>query len=410
MILRLTRDKFSAEQYFMLSVLIVNAGNYAFNMIMGRLLGPAAFAEVALLTTLVLVISFIGMTFQLSAAKFGGELGATTQGSLQRFLFNRAVLLGILTGMVLFVATPWLKTTFQTESSVLFYCLAAGIPFYFVMSVNRGNYQGIQQYHTLSISYQAEMWSKLLLSFVLLVILPHSPITAVSLAILASFLFGLMPIESNFKEWFRGIQLPVALGKQIRRFALITLFYELTQIVINNGDVLLVKHLFADLQAGWYASISLIGRVVYFATWMFVMLLLPAVIARKKAGQDTRPILFKNLLYISLMTSGIVLGCFLFPELIVKLMFGEAYMEIAPLLWKYALATAFFALANIFSYYYLSLDNYFPVLLAGIFGILQLLWIGWGSDGLVGVIDKKILSMGVLLCFQLGYFLLKKKN
>ena len=54
----------------------------------------------------------------------------------------------------------------------------------------------------------------------------------------------------------------------------LTACYELTQIIINNSDILLVKHYFDMLDAGLYASLALIGRVVYFVAWMFVMLLL----------------------------------------------------------------------------------------------------------------------------------------
>ena len=44
-----------------------------------------------------------------------------------------------------------------------------------------------------------------------------------------------------------------------------------------------------------------------------------------------------------------------FPNFVVFVMFGNDYIEIAPLLWKYALATAFFVISNIFSYYFFKL-------------------------------------------------------
>ena len=54
----------------MLSVLVVNGGNYLYNLILGRLLGPEQFADAAVLITFLLVLSFIAMTFQLVTAKF----------------------------------------------------------------------------------------------------------------------------------------------------------------------------------------------------------------------------------------------------------------------------------------------------------------------------------------------------
>ena len=36
------KQKISAQQIFMLSALLVNTGNYAYNLLLGRLLGPEA--------------------------------------------------------------------------------------------------------------------------------------------------------------------------------------------------------------------------------------------------------------------------------------------------------------------------------------------------------------------------------
>ena len=43
--------KIKPEQIFMLSVLLVNGGNYLYNLILGRYLGPEKFADAAILIT-----------------------------------------------------------------------------------------------------------------------------------------------------------------------------------------------------------------------------------------------------------------------------------------------------------------------------------------------------------------------
>ena len=50
--IKLLLRKISPEQLFMISVLVVNGGNYIYNLLLGRILGPEAFAEAALLITL----------------------------------------------------------------------------------------------------------------------------------------------------------------------------------------------------------------------------------------------------------------------------------------------------------------------------------------------------------------------
>jgi len=55
------------------AMLIVNAGNYALNLVLGRLLGPVAFAEVSVIATIVLMLSFVAIGLQLTSAKFVAE-------------------------------------------------------------------------------------------------------------------------------------------------------------------------------------------------------------------------------------------------------------------------------------------------------------------------------------------------
>jgi len=190
----------------------------------------------------------------------------------------------------------------------------------------------------------------------------------------------------------------------------ITAFYELTQIIINNSDILLVKHYFESYDAGLYASLALIGRIVYFIAWMFVMLLLPTVVQLKKEGKNTAPVLFKYVGYIAGIELLIVFGCSLFPETAITLLFGDSYLAMAPLLWQYALATGLFAISNIFAYYYLSLDRYIPVVISGVFGVLQMSLVIFFHNSLEQVVHMQIVAMFLLLLLQVSFFIFDSKS
>ena len=386
------------------SVLLVNGGNYLYNLLLGRLLGPEVFAEAALLVTLLLVLSFLGMTFQLATAKFAVLFSGTDWDAFQQLMYKYALGFGMLVGILLFSFAGTLKDVFQTESALLFKTFAAAVPLYFFMSVNRGKYQGHQDFTKLSTTYQTEMWSRLLLTLVLLWFVPVSPSFLVALGIALSFVFGLIPSKFDGKKIFRKISLEASKKKQVVRFMLLTACYEFTQIIINNSDVLLVKHYFDAMDAGLYASLALIGRVVYFVAWMFVMLLLPTVVEKKKNGEATAPVLFKYVSYIAVLSFTIVVACALFPELIIEIMFGKAYLTMATLLWQYALATSLFAVSNIFAYYFLSLDEYTPVIVSGLLGISQIVLIMFFHANLAIVVQVQIIAMVTLLIAQLIYF------
>ncbi|WP_422614475.1 hypothetical protein [Ascidiimonas aurantiaca] len=67
---KLRVSNLTSGRFFMLGMLLVNAGNYLYNVLLGRWLRPEAFADAALMITFLLVLSFLAMTFQLATAKF----------------------------------------------------------------------------------------------------------------------------------------------------------------------------------------------------------------------------------------------------------------------------------------------------------------------------------------------------
>ncbi|MCA0132597.1 oligosaccharide flippase family protein [Winogradskyella alexanderae] len=400
----LKSKKLSPEQLFMVSVLAVNGGNYLYNLILGRVLGPTAFADAAVLITFLLVLSFIAMTFQLVTAKFSVLFENNVFTSFVTKVYKQALLVGVILGIAIVGFAGQLQTLFNTTSKSMFVIFGCGVPLYFLMSVNRGTFQGKKAYKSLSITYQGEMLSRLLITLGIILVFNITSSAVIAIGIFLSFVFGLFPFKRSHISFRETIVLEDHYGKQIKRFFLLTAFYELTQIIINNSDILLVKHYFESYEAGLYASLALIGRIVYFIAWMFVMLLLPAVVQLKKEGKETASVLFKYVGYIAVISTIIVMTCLSFPELIIKILFGEDYLAMAPLLWKYAIATSMFAISNIFAYYYLSLDKYIPVIISGVFGMLQMALVIVFHQSLDQVVHMQIIAMILLLVIQLGFF------
>jgi O-antigen/teichoic acid export membrane protein len=394
------------EQVFMLTILFVNAGNYLYNLLLGRVLGPSRFADAAILITFLLVLSFIGMTFQIVTAKYTVLFENEKLSFFIKHIINYAIIFGIIIGLLIVIFASYLQQAFNTQNATMFSVFGLGIPVYFVLSVNRGLYQGENGFNKLSITYAIEMLTRLIITFLLIFILSNHASVLVSIGILVSFVFGLYPLNKLLIS--RKNPTVVTIDKKsIAVFFGLTAFYELTQIIINNSDVILVKHYFENTQAGLYASLALIGRVVYFVAWMFVMLLLPKVIQMKKEGKNTLGILIKYVTYISILSVAIVGFTALFPEFVVQVMFGNAYLSVAPLLWKYALATSLFAVANIFAYYFLSINQYFPVVVSALLGLTQIGLIVLFHNSLNQVVEMQIIAMFVLLFFQLCYFFIQ---
>ena len=153
------------------STTVVNAGNYLSNLVLGRWLGPAAFADFSLMVTFLLILTLATATLQMVAAKFAAAYSAdqdTQKFAELRRWFNRGSwAIGLALTVIFAVGAPFWQKFFHTESFWPFIILGVGIPFYLVQGADRGLLQGQIRFYLLALSYQAEMWTRLILSIAL---------------------------------------------------------------------------------------------------------------------------------------------------------------------------------------------------------------------------------------------------
>jgi len=395
---------------FLLSSVLVSAGNYLYNLVLGRLVGPEVFAETGLMVTGLLLMSFLGMAFQIVGAKFIIEMPRHKKTIFRSVLTIIGFSTGLLFALLLSLKVSPIQSFFNLSSKTIIYTFAAGLPFYLVMSAQRGFLQGKKDFKKLSASYLSEMTGRFLVTFILLLVFGFSPVLSVAIGLTASIAIGSYfsgPLNFQFK-W--AISLNNIWVKRATRFFLFTAGYEFVQIMVNYFDVLIVKHFFENEMAGFYTSLSLIGRMVYFVTWMFVMLLLPEVIRLNKDNKPFKPVLNRYLLWITLFIISVLLISKVFSYEIVNLMFGIEYLFIAPLLWKYSLATGLFSLTNVFVYFYLSLNNYKPVIITGLLALIQSAGMYYFHKDLEQVIDIQIYGMMGAFVAILTYHISRKQN
>jgi hypothetical protein len=125
------------------------------------------------------------------------------------------------------------------------------------------------------------------------------------------------------------------------------------QVIINNIDILLVKHFFAPELAGMYAAVALVGRVLYFASWSVVSAMFP-ISAGAKSEKENATLLVVPLLLVLFLAITFILVMTLAPGIIVHFIFGAGYHEAEPLLSLYAAATGLYSLAVVMMAYEMS--------------------------------------------------------
>jgi O-antigen/teichoic acid export membrane protein len=396
---------------FFLSSTFVNLGNYLFNLIIGRALGPVLFADISLIITLMLVTTFLTMSLSTTIAWFAAVSAADQDldhvAALRAWCLRNAYVMGGIAAVALILGAGFLQTVFHMSSFWPFIILGLGFPVFFLLAVERGILQGRAFFGWLSFSNQAEMWVRLLgaIAAVAAGWSIYGIVGAISVSFLAGWLFA-----RHGRKGLPAIHISLSPGEQTR----ITHYFGpviiglMGQILINNSDILIVKSFFLSQEAGLYTALALIGRIVYFATWSIVVVLFPLMAQKYQRGEAHRPWLWTMCGIIIFISGSIVLLTFFMPKLVIQILFGSAYLPIAPLLWLYALATAFYTLANAITNYYLSLGNgigNYIVLCTGIAQIIGLLI--FHQSLFIVVCVQVILMAGLLLVLLFCDFYLK---
>lgn len=383
---------------------IVNVSNYGLNLILGRWLGPEGFAEANLIATLVMVLSFIAMGLQLTVAKIAAEDDYNLIGQLLRKVLSSSVIITL----VLLTLSQFFSAFLNFRSVSPLLILFMGIPSYFIMSISRGYYQGELNFKKLANTYLIEMVVRVVTTLVLLYFFIGQGLETeiIALGFLLSFLLTHFYSRLN-------LQIRDSYGKSIKAiipFLLIIAFYELSQILINNSDVILVKHFFEAKEAGLYASMALLGRAVFFATWTVVTILFPKVIEKEKNGEPHLMLFWSALLVVGGIGIMMVAGTYFFGDIIMDIAFGSAYESVSDYLWVYTFMTSLFACANVFVYYNMSLEKYLPVALSIVAGVLQIVFLYFFHSSIEQVLTVQLYLMTALLVTMIAYQLIASNS
>ena len=173
-----------------------------------------------------------------------------------------------------------------------------------------------------------------------------------------------------------------------------------------STDILLVKHFFDPLQAGVYAGLSLVGKVIFFFTAPIGGVMFPLIV-KKHAKNESYSNIFKMAIAMVFIPSVFISAFyFLYPDLSISFIIkNEAYKSASGLLGLFGVFITVYSLITLFVYYFLSIKKtnvYIPVLLAA---LTQLLLITLYHSSLFIVVVITLLAALTLLAVLVAYYI-----
>ncbi|HEX6502599.1 MAG TPA: hypothetical protein VF011_05080 [Terriglobales bacterium] len=332
---------------------LVGATNLIYNIAIARVLGPSEFGQATAVYTLLMLLSSVTLAFQLVCSKFVAKNpDPAAKAAVYAGLHQRSWQIGIVVGAVLVYASSLISNYLNLPTRNYVVLLGIGTAFYIPLGVRRGLMQGLYHFRHLAENFVLEVGVKL--GGALLLLHYGYGVTGVILAVVASVVVAYLAASPRpaFQVAARpGLPASFSEGMQ-------AIVFFIGQVIINNIDIVLVKHFFPAGLAGLYAAIALVGRVVYMLSWSVVSSMFP-VSAGNTQERSGRAVLSTALLLVLLVSSLFTMAVWLAPEKLWLMILGSHFMvnsqgSFSSLLVLYAALTGIYSFSVVLMTYEMS--------------------------------------------------------
>jgi O-antigen/teichoic acid export membrane protein len=337
----------------LLSTGLVAATNLLYNILIARMLGASGFGHASALYTLLMLVAAIPLSFQIVTSKFiARNSESIIRAQIYATMLRRAWQVGLGIAILLAAGSAYLKSYFNlpAQHDLVLLAIAAGV--YMPLGVRRGRMQGCYDFRGLAISVVVEVAVKfagalLFLHFGMGV---TGVMTAVLLSIVAAYIAGEPGAQGRAKPGLIKIA-PFGEGMQ-------AILYFIGQVILSNLDILLVKHFFPPPEAGIYAAVALVGRVVFMLSWSVVSSMFP-ITASYTNREGGRSVLYTGLFIVGGVTSAFIAAVALTPAAVWAMLLGRPFLlstagSFSALLNQYAIMTGIYGIAVVFMMYEIS--------------------------------------------------------
>lgn len=210
-----------------------------------------------------------------------------------------------------------------------------------------------------------------------------------------SFLITTLLLFKNFHKYQNVNLVPVV--KKLLNFGFAFSFASFGLLLLNNVDMLLVKNLYSDYEAGIFAGTLTVSKIILFGAGMITVVMFPQISELKTKGE---PYMGRFNMFLAMQL--IVLGCgylvyFFFPGLVTKTLFGSEYSDSIQYLRVYALFISMYVLVQFMVMFFLAIGRTFISIFLFVGVFLQITLIYYVAQNLHGVVFYDLVSMTVLL-------------
>jgi len=396
--------------YIFIGSITANLFNLFFNLFMGRNLTVEGFG---ILTSSVSLIGLIaipaGSIIPTIVSFAGSHFAKEDYGSVKAFflkIIKPLLVIGFVALLSFIVFANRIGDFFQIADTSIIAIVGVIVALAYSGVVITGLLQARLAFKFISFSHIISTMSKLVLGIILVFLGLN-----VKGAIWAVFISGLIPLVLGFIYlkfvWTSKVNKKSKINfKNILSYGIPSSLATLGMTSLVSADILLVKHFFDPLQAGVYAGLSLVGKVIFFLTAPIGGVMFPLIVKKYAKSENYNNIFKMAIAMVFIPSVFISIFYFLYPDFSISFIIkNEAYQSASGLLGFFGVFITIYSLITLFVYYFLSIKKtkvYIPVLLAA---LSQLLLITLYHSSLFIVVVISLLLALILLAALATYYI-----
>lgn len=386
--------------------LLANFFNFLFNLFMSRNLSVADYGTVAS------IISMIGFPALAATAiiplvvQFGGSYFATGKLAMVRGLYVKITKFFLVAAafILLFflLLLPQLSQFFHINDRTILLVTAAIIFFNIIGVINIAFLQAKLSFGFQVFVTNVNTLCKFLFGmlFIWLSLSALGAAYAMLIGAIVAYLISFWPLKFIFDK---KIVTPHINTKELFRYGLPSVLTLVGLTSLISADIILTKHYFTAHQAGVYAGLSLVGRVIFYLSSPIASVMFPIIVQKHSKKENVTNTFFLSLGLVLAPSLLLTAFYFLFPDFtLLFFLKKKEYLEASKYLGLFGIFISLYCALTIISNFYLSIRKtkiYIPIFLGA---ILQVLLICFYHQTFLHVI---YISLGITFLLIIGLLL-----
>lgn len=375
-----------------------NIFNFVFNAYLGRELDYNQFALVGLINSLqyftTIPFMAIGAALSYRAGFLDSRYGQHTAYNFLAGMKKGLIATSFITGTIWLLATPYLMNFFKLTDYLPILLFTPIWLVGYLAAANKGFLTGkFMLFYTAAIIL-IEPVIKLAAAYALVSMdMKELVYVSIPVAVVGGFLLSTFFIVRTKPEKIDLLFEP----RRFRfpsKFFVVAMLSGLSAMTFLSLDVVLAAHYLPSEDAGKYALISLVGKIIFFLSTMFAIFIMPMVSRNEGARKDSSDILWTSLGITFTLAAAGVIGVGVFGNYTVPALFGEKAQAIVPYLLPFTFAVGCFSISYIFASYYLAKKLYSFSVITFVLALTQII--------MIYLIHASIYSIVMVMLF-IGY-------